>query len=224
MRHLLNITAALAVGVLVTAVLIGRQSQRDEVDATEHTVQSLTRLYERTSYHAAIDHAQLDTPTLWPVAVLPDWFGGALPTNRCLSDDPASADRPWLDIAPPGDKRAHPPDPVAVRRDQAQFWYNPHVGVFRARVPADLPADEALALYNHLNGVTLAALMLDADPRRAPLAYAPGRPPVSTASAAPHPAQETPALAETAATPVASDPVAEAPPAGRRTRLRELQR
>ena len=139
---------------------------------------ALTRLYERASYYGALEHSMQATGTPFPLAIEPGWFGQRRPVNTLLGGE-----HPWLDVAPPGDDAAHPPDPVAVRPGQAGFWYNPARGVFRARVSPHLGDAEALALYNELNGTELTELRRDADPARWPLAYVPGETPAASLAA-----------------------------------------
>ncbi len=187
MRRLIDIFVVLVVIAVVVFVVQSRRSVETSATTAQEVQQSITRLYERAAYYGALESSTRSTRTLWPVAMMPEWFGESLPTNGMLSDvHPHGSTqtnaylRPWIDVAPPGDHGAHPPDPVAVRRDQAQFWYNPNVGLFRARVPAHLGEDQALSLYNQLNGVQVAELHRDTDPARTPLAYTPGHTPSAT--------------------------------------------
>ncbi|MEM7627323.1 MAG: hypothetical protein AAF333_17135 [Planctomycetota bacterium] len=192
MRRVVDILVVLLIAVVGVALWTQQKAEETEVATTADVQRSLTQLYERASYYGALENSTETTNTLWPVAVLPSWFNGPLPSNGLLKGvDPdnvtavgsAGQARPWIDVAPPGDKSAHPPDPVAVRLDQAQFWYNPNIGVFRARVAATLNEVDALALYNQLNGVELAELLRDADPERVPIAYTPGHTPNATSLA-----------------------------------------
>ena len=171
MRRVVDVAILTAVLAAAGLVWSSRPQRAVAADPTVATQQALDRLYRRTSYRAAL--RQADAPegadvTAWPERVLPEWFTGALPTNPLLPD---AEDRPWLDLAPPGDDGAHPPDPVAYRPQQAQFWYNPRLGVFRARLSADLGENRALALYNRVHGVDLPQLPRHADPARTPRAH-----------------------------------------------------
>jgi hypothetical protein len=89
----------------------------------------------------------------------------------------ASADRPWIDLAPPGDLSSHPPDPLILDDQQASFWYNPTLDVFRARVAPQLSEAKTLELYNQVNGTALLAFEEAPDPSRRPMAHVPGQPP-----------------------------------------------
>lgn len=224
MRRVVDILVVLLIAVVGAAVWQYQKAEESTTATTADVQRSLTQLYERASYFGALENSTDTTNTLWPVAVLPSWFTGAPPTNGLLDGvDPkhvatTATSRPWIDVAPPGDKTAHPPDPVAVRLDQAQFWYNPNLGVFRARVAPTLNEVDALALYNELNGVELSGLLRDADPNRVPLAYTPGHTPsaASLASREYTPTQTTPQQTQLAASdftfmPGAADPVAAGP-------------
>ncbi|MEO0513893.1 MAG: hypothetical protein AAF086_01185 [Planctomycetota bacterium] len=214
MRRLVDLFVVLVVIAVAVFVVQSRRSVETSAAAPQEVQQSIARLYERASYYGALETSTRSTRTLWPVAIMPEWFGGTLPSNTMLSDVYAGGSpqshvyhRPWIDVAPPGDDGTHPPDPVAVRRDQAQFWYNPNVGLFRARVPAHLGEDQALSLYNLLNGVNVAQLHRDTDPARTPLAYTPGTTPSAThASREPTPTAPPPMTAKSRPTMFMSDP------------------
>ncbi|MBB6429977.1 hypothetical protein [Algisphaera agarilytica] len=187
MRRVVDIFVVLIVVAVVVFVVQSRPSPEDKAASVADVQHALERLYDRASYYGALDNSLETTRTLWPVAMMPEWFGDSLPANTLLPGVASESShrvithpRPWIDVAPPGDQSSHPPDPVAVRSDQAQFWYNPNVGLFRARVPAQLGEDEALALYNELNGVEVTQLERDTNPARTPLAYTPGNTPSAT--------------------------------------------
>ena len=173
MRRLVDILVVLSVLVTAGVIFQHRSAQTQPENRESGVRQSLTRLYERASYFGALSQTEGQAATLWPSEVLPSWFGSDLPINGMLPGVDGVIGRPWLDLAPPGDDAVHPPDPVAVELSQAQFWYNPELGIFRARVPATLGEQDALSLYNRLNGVDLAELHRDASPERRPLAYQP---------------------------------------------------
>ena len=176
MRRLVDVTILAAVLAVAGLVWTSRPRDQAPADRTAAVRESLTRLYHRTSYHAALQHPDATDAGHWPATIDPGWFRGTPPRNAWLAD---ADDRPWLDIAPPGDDHPHPPDPVIYRKEQAQFWYNPRLGVFRARLPSHLGEARALSLYNQIHGMDLAALDREADPARTPLSYTPGRPPAA---------------------------------------------
>jgi hypothetical protein len=118
---------------------------------------ALAMLHEQTRYHRAMGRAEKALGLEEPPVICHQWFGPTLPGNPfAVSDSPRV--HPWLDIAPEGDDHNHPPDPVLSSPDQAQFWFNPQLEVFRARVPALESHRATLALYNRVNGTSLARL------------------------------------------------------------------
>jgi hypothetical protein len=86
-----------------------------------------------------------------PVVVDPRWFDGELPLNPLLSGE-----RRWLDLAKPGEiTRRHPLVWQVEDGGEAMFWYNPVLGVVRARVPRQETEEGARRLYAEVNGVWL---------------------------------------------------------------------
>lgn len=207
MRLVLHSLIALAAVFGLGAMLLHNRAQDTRAADVAFVQESLTRLHERTAYHAALKAAAADDPrNALLVAVEPGWFGQRLPLNVLLD-----VDHPWIDLAPPGDRSDHPPDPVIRRGHQAGFWYNPTLGVFRARVPQQATERQTLELYNTLNTAELAALPLIADPLRAPLAYRPGITP-GTAHASPVYRPANP-ITQALPAPDAETPLANTPPA-----------
>jgi hypothetical protein len=84
----------------------------------------------------------------YPLTIDPEWFEGTLPWNDLLGPS-----QPWLELAHQDQKDlVHPPDPFVIERTQAGFWYNPHTGHVRARVPAQASESASVELYNRVNG------------------------------------------------------------------------
>ena len=91
---------------------------------------------------------------VYPASIDPEWFQGDLPENPLLGEG-----HPWVEVAGPGRKTAeHPSCLMATDRSVAGFWYNPHTGIVRARVPAGVSDAKALELYNDVNGCRLTSL------------------------------------------------------------------
>ncbi len=175
MRRIFDISVVLLVLGGIGFVLNYRGQQTQAASKPAEVREALGKLYERSAYYGALNDSMRITGTKFPVAVLPEWFDGETPSNTLLD-----ANHPWIDVAPPGDTSIHPPNPIATTQAMAGFWYNPNTGIFRARVPAHLTDQEALSLYNSLNGVELQALEPSADAARTPLAYTPGQTPAAT--------------------------------------------
>lgn len=114
----------------------------------------------------------------WPETVDPEWFKGDPPRNTLLS-----ADRPWVEVASVEQSHLmHPPVRIGTTNDIAGFWYNPYQGVLRARVPFTVNDEEAIRLYNRLNGTELASIFASWEELRPP--EMPGTPPAELAESA----------------------------------------
>ena len=183
MRLIVDSLIALMLVGIFAAVLLHYQQQQRRLEDIRFVHRSLARLHEQATYHGALDEvkdtagvnpsdavADADTATSaqayadrFPARIAPDWFGEHLPLNVLVSTH-----QPWIDLAPPDDQSAHPPDPVIRDGDEAGFWYNPNRGIFRARVPAQFSTQETLRLYNRVNGTALLSLPAATADGRAP--------------------------------------------------------
>lgn len=158
--------------MLVVTILIGVVSyrkaseQRERELATVH--QGLAEFDDKLALQSALWQTEEEDAGEFPPQVMPEWFKEGLPSNPL-----AAGDRPWIDIAPPDDFSDQPPDPLAEETSQAAFWYNPNLGIVRARVPRQVSQRLTLELYNQVNGTSLQALPIDEDPDRTPLAFNP---------------------------------------------------
>lgn len=153
MRWLAGIIAAAcvsAVGVGIGRVYTERVEAARLVDRTADAV---NRLQRELAVRSATKTATLNERG-YPTTVDPAWFKGEYPVNELLPDE-----HPWLEVA--GEEEAelmHPPVRVAVKSDMPTLWYNPYLGVVRARVPVSVSDEEALAAYNRVNGAALPTL------------------------------------------------------------------
>lgn len=162
MRLLIDsLIAVMLIGILAAVLLHHRHAQQ-QVEQYRQVHQALAALREQALYQAALREAASEEQT-YPQEIDRAWFGAHLPINTV-----APADHPWMDVAPEGDTHDHPPDPVLISKEQAGFWYNPALGVFRARVPQQVTAQETLTLYNRVNGTALLSLPVSDDPARQP--------------------------------------------------------
>jgi hypothetical protein len=155
MRWTVNLLALVMVAGVVLAVVLG--SGRSDVSPQEQeAARAATARFQR---EIALRSA-LATPTSapsFPASVDPDWFDARPPLNPLLEPH-----HPWVEIAPRTQRHlTHPPDRVAAGSDSAGFWYNPALGIVRARVPVCDSDERALLLYNAINGCALTQLFGD---------------------------------------------------------------
>jgi len=165
MRLLIDTLMALTVVALAGGGLWYYNSNQRQEHNVETVRSALDRLHDQAAYQGALGHFS-NSPNGFPVHMMPEWFGEDLPVNVLLTSE-----HPWIDLAPPGDHSYHPPDPVARSKHQAGFWYNPNLGLFRARVPDTVAPSDALAQYNAINYTDLSELPFEREEARQPLAY-----------------------------------------------------
>lgn len=171
MRLVIDSLIALMLVAVLGGVLVMHSRSKQADRAMADTQQALAALHERTAYQTSVQSALAGHQQVM-VQIDPAWFGEKMPVNLL-----ASADRPWIDLAPPGDLSDHPPDPLIYNQQQAAFWYNPTLNVFRARVEPGLSEAQTLERYNQVNGTSLMAFDEAPDPSRRPMAHVPGQPP-----------------------------------------------
>lgn len=150
MRLMLNTLVAVMVAGLLAGAFLHRQNRGTETQTLESTQRDLHQINLQVALRAALKRVPLSSRG-YPMEIKPDWFEDGLPQNHLLSRS-----RPWLEIAGRSDAdHRHPRDPVAHYENQSMFWYNPHTGDVRARVPAQISEAATLELYNRVNGSNL---------------------------------------------------------------------
>jgi len=161
MRLMVDSLIALMLAAILGGVLVYHTRHQAQARRYESVRRALASLQEQVAVHAAVDAESGKYE--FPQFIAPDWFHGAVPVNVLMPGRHA-----WIDIAPPGDRNDHPPDPVFNQKQQAGFWYNPSRGIFRARVPRQLTEEDTLRVYNLVNGAGLSAIPHSQDPKRRP--------------------------------------------------------
>lgn len=156
MRLLIDsLVAVMLAGLLASIILSDRAAEEETKDVEVATV-DLHRLQREIYLQAALAEVPLSEHG-FPITVDPEWFQGGLPRNPLLGPD-----HPWLEVADASQQNfKHPHDRMAADRLTAKFWYNPYQGIVRARVSSTLSENEALALYNQVNGCSLPNLFVD---------------------------------------------------------------
>lgn len=175
-NRIMRIVIDIMIGLMLVAVVAGGlylyNSQANSKRQVASVRAALQQLQEQAAYHTTVQSAMAGRDVLL-VHLHEQWFGEDVPANVLVDGD-----RPWIDLAPPGDLGEHPPDPVVTSQAQAGFWYNPTTGTFRARVSPATSEAQTLALYNEVNGTGLEAFDVIPDTSRKPLAHVPGQTPV----------------------------------------------
>jgi hypothetical protein len=153
------------VGLMLVALLAGAvwykrtdQADRQLRETTRAEVRRFQQQIALQSTLAKVAH----TDRGYPESVNPEWFQGVLPANPLLDTM-----HPWLELADATQKTLlHPPDRVAHDEKSAKFWYNPYLGVVRARVPVQVSDTATLELYNYVNDCNLPDLFANGGQRR----------------------------------------------------------
>ena len=156
MRFIIDTIVVLMLAGIVAGFYFHYRSERQMEDRIELARKELTRFTQEIMLRGTLGEVPLNSRGA-PQTVKPEWFG-RLPTNPLLGPG-----HPWLEIAGPSEASlAHPPNRTASDHSVAQFWYNPNLGVLRARVPAGIADASALKLYNRVNDRSLSSLFLSA--------------------------------------------------------------
>jgi hypothetical protein len=156
MRLLIDtLVALMLVGLLAGVVWKSRSD--DVVDRNRETTRAeVRRMKQQISLQAALATVQRNERG-FPPTIDPEWFTGNLPANPLLDDS-----HPWLEIASEDEMdQIHPTQRVATSSSLAKFWYNPHNGIVRARVPVAISDESALQIYEFVNDCTLPDLFAD---------------------------------------------------------------
>lgn len=167
--HVIMAAVTIACGVLL---LMWRHHGGDDLRrAVEQTRHALEKIDAQIKFRAAVSRVHEATPEVaalsgpnlattvnqrgWPTTIEPAWFGSRPPLNTLT---PPGC--PWVEVAS-GDELnlTNPTVRVALDRNTAAFWYNPALGIVRARVGPRATDAEAVELYNRVNATAVAAIV-----------------------------------------------------------------
>jgi len=156
MRLLLDTLVALMLAAILVGVVFHNRTDRDADAARDTTRNELRRFQQQIALQTAL--AKVDRNERgYPNTIDPDWFQGNLPSNPLLGPE-----HPWVEIASAEQANLlHPHERVASSKSVAKFWYNPFMGVVRARVPVGMSDSASLELYNYVNDAMLGDLFAD---------------------------------------------------------------
>jgi hypothetical protein len=150
LRRAMDLSTFFAAVALVAVLgwhFSGQVNRERDVD----TVRDGLRRFEQALSVRAATKESASTARGWPMTIDPTWFGGDPPRNTLVTPE-----RPWVEIAPPTEAKLKNPNiRIAVDWSTAAFWYNPYLGILRARVPYDISDERARDLYNLVNGTNV---------------------------------------------------------------------
>lgn len=153
MRRIVDLLAILTIATIVAAWYVTRDTGELRSAAEEASLE-VDRLRAAVLLRSQSDRHSLNKNG-WPMAIDPAWFAqDELPLNPLVD-----ADRPWLEIAAPDQAGWRHPRPIfVIDRSTAMFWYNPSLGIVRARVSLQATDEETLTMYNSTNKTALTSI------------------------------------------------------------------
>lgn len=154
-RWLLDGVGVVACLVLIAGAVLYMRTRQEKEALIERAATELRRVELEMKYRAAAKLPGLNAHG-WPAAIDEEWFQGpsGVPRNPLVSSE-----RPWIDMASADElDQEHPMVKMTADPKLAGFWYNPSLGVIRARVPVMVSDDETLELYNRVNGTHIASI------------------------------------------------------------------
>ena len=153
MRWLVDLVAAAMLLALTGGVVLHHRAVSREREAIVAVRDDVLRIERELRRRAATGEVEVNGRG-WPIEIDPRWFGQDPPTNGLLPSD-----RPWIEIAPDADAALlHPVVRQSYSKAIAAFWYNPALGIVRARAPVTISDQRATELYNEINGVALTSI------------------------------------------------------------------
>lgn len=154
-RLLLDGVGVVATLVFIAGAVLFLRTRQEKEAMIERAAGELRRVELELKYRAAARLPGLNERG-WPEKIDREWFNGpsGVPANPLVSPE-----RPWVDLASAEEHDLdHPLMKMAADPRAAGFWYNPALGVVRARVPVLVSDEETLELYNRVNGTRLASI------------------------------------------------------------------
>lgn len=146
----LAIAAIAAASLIVSSEWKRARAEEDLVNLTRSAVQSIQ---SKVRVRATMADVEINAAG-FPNEVDPAWFDEGVPMN------PLAEGRPWIEIADESEfALRHPRNPTLEGGTGAMFWYNPALGVVRARVPRTLSDADAIVTYNEVNGTAIRSLV-----------------------------------------------------------------
>ncbi|HED53342.1 MAG TPA: hypothetical protein ENJ00_03980 [Phycisphaerales bacterium] len=153
MRHVVNLVAALVLAAIAGGAVIASRSGEHFEARLEQTRTSVVKISDEMVLRSQSGQAD-NNPRGWAETIVPAWFGGELPPNMLLDGD-----RPWMEVASVEQADWEHPWPLFdVTGHDSAFWYNPALGIVRARVAMLATDEQTLAAYNRVNNTSLKSL------------------------------------------------------------------
>ena len=150
MRRLVDVAAVIAAIGMIGSMSWAVSSRMEMRRKVQGVAAETERFQKMIAFRAASKTSGLNARG-WPETIDPAWFTEQPPRN-----DLVSPERPWVEIATADEADLRDPlIRMTINPLLASFWYNPHQGVVRARVPVTISDSQSLEWYNRINGTNL---------------------------------------------------------------------
>jgi hypothetical protein len=153
MRLIIDSLVAVMLVAVVAGFIVHNRHDKEIQQRRDLARSAVQRLHSQVMLHTAMENESLSSRG-YPATIDAVWFGDNVPVNRLLPDG-----HPWVQLATVDEQdEQHPRKRIATHPGVAQFWYNPYLGIVRARVPADISDASALRIYNYVNDCSLSSI------------------------------------------------------------------
>lgn len=150
MRLFMDSVVALMLVALLGGLMWHNRTDQTDTRLRDTSLMEVRRFQQQIALQSTLAKVRCNERG-YPETIDPEWFGGSLPQNPLMD-----LAHPWLEIASPEQKELlHPVLRVATDKKLAKFWYNPWMGVVRARVPMGVSDEDTLDMYNFINDCSL---------------------------------------------------------------------
>ncbi len=150
MRLLVDFMIALIVLVVIATIMVQQRARAEQNSLVEQTQHAMHAIESKAIFHAGLGETDL-TRRGYPMVIDELWFD-QLPVNPLTGPTIV-----WIEVAADDNIKAFNPRYVTAEHGRSAFWYNPYLGIVRARVPMQTSEQATVDLYNMVNGTTLRA-------------------------------------------------------------------
>lgn len=153
MRLLIDTLIALMLAGILGAVVLDHRQDRHQLDRVAAVQQAVRAIQSQSLWRAAMGETP-KMPNGYSRRIDAAWFDH-VPRNVLVESEGLAYQ--WLDYSPDrgGSNEWFDPPCIVAAVGHAAFWYNPHRGIVRARVPMQFTQQDTVDLYNLVNGTNL---------------------------------------------------------------------
>lgn len=146
MRRLIDLIIVLGLVCVLGGMIYQQRYRLADDEQLDSLSDVLLAIRNRAVYHGSLGEVPT-TPGGMPLHFDAAWFD--VPPRHPLITQPT----PWIADADQSERSLIHPRRLDAADDTSQFWYNPHRGVVRARVPKQHTEQATRDLYYRINQV-----------------------------------------------------------------------